>query len=366
MPRRDDIVTIVIDTKNEMKRSIDGLGIRLNDLERDLRTAVAGEVTALRENALTDLKSSQQETRTSAYNAGKRAGEAVTAVAELRRDIDRLHTGLDSLREDVGQILEVLHSATPVSAAGAPDGPYPVRAGAGDTVGPEGVPLPGQRPAPAEESRPAVADRVAAVEAPSAVESAIPSTPTESPVSGGDEGGQPVPEAQEQAAPAVEGREEGERDVPRAALEASEGNSGGPAKEPSPLTWDGRIWAVMRAGRVASATLVCHRDTWEFVAAQVGSHPHFRTPALEERENGLVAAVLSGRSLVAMLLALYRVAQAAVRRPDGEDAEELVAYADWAMAYQVYYATARVLGRASSVEGDPVVVTIDSRVPARQ
>ncbi|MGW1658424.1 hypothetical protein [Streptomyces atratus] len=121
----------------------------------------------------------------------------------------------------------------------------------------------------------------------------------------------------------------------------------------------------MRAGKVASATLVCHRDTWEFVAAHVGSHPHFRTPALEERENGLVAAVLSGRSLVAMLLALYRVANVSVSRPDGEDTEEMVAYADWAMASQVYYATARVLSRAYSGEGEPVVVTIDNRVPAR-
>ncbi|MEE1797588.1 hypothetical protein PUR57_02625 [Streptomyces sp. JV176] len=121
----------------------------------------------------------------------------------------------------------------------------------------------------------------------------------------------------------------------------------------------------MRAGKVASATLVCHRDTWEFVAAQVGSHPHFRTPALEEREDGLVASVLSGRSLVAMLLVLYRVANTSVSRPDTDDVEELVASADWAMASQVYYATARVLGQARSGEGDPIMVTIDNRLPAR-
>ncbi|MGW7673804.1 hypothetical protein ACWGJX_43070 [Streptomyces sp. NPDC054775] len=57
-------MTIVIDTKNEMKRSIDGLGTRVNDLERDLRTAFTTEVTGLRETALADLKSSQHETRT--------------------------------------------------------------------------------------------------------------------------------------------------------------------------------------------------------------------------------------------------------------------------------------------------------------
>ncbi|MFE7429632.1 hypothetical protein ACFU7B_30310, partial [Streptomyces sp. NPDC057545] len=76
-------------------------------------------------------------------------------------------------------------------------------------------------------------------------------------------------------------------------------------------------------------TLVCHRDAWEFVAAQVGNHAHFRTPALEEREGGLVAAVLSDRSLVAVLLSLYRVAET---RRHGEDVDELVTYADWAMA----------------------------------
>ncbi|MGW6774139.1 hypothetical protein ACWGBX_27470 [Streptomyces sp. NPDC055037] len=66
-----------------------------------------------------------------------------------------------------------------------------------------------------------------------------------------------------------------------------------------------------------------------------------------------------------MLLALYRVANASRRMPDSEDTEELIAYADWAMASQVYYATARVLSRAHSEEGDSVVVTIDNRVRAR-
>ncbi|MFI8992442.1 hypothetical protein ACIG63_47285 [Streptomyces antimycoticus] len=119
----------------------------------------------------------------------------------------------------------------------------------------------------------------------------------------------------------------------------------------------------MGAGKVSSATLVCHRDTWDFVAAQIGSHPHFRTPVLEERDAGMVAAVISGRSLVAMLLSLYRVAETGRR---GQDADELVAYADWAMASQVYRSTAEVLNQANYAEGDPVVVTIDNRLPARR
>ncbi|MFE3378844.1 hypothetical protein [Streptomyces anulatus] len=100
---------------------------------------------------------------------------------------------------------------------------------------------------------------------------------------------------------------------------------------PTPLPYARYRDGIMRAGKVASATLVCHRDTREFVPAQVSSHPHFRTPTLEERENGLVA-VLSGRSLVAVLLALYRVA---------------------------------IASTAWSGEGNSVIVTIDNRVPAR-
>lgn len=373
MPRRDDIVTIVIDTKNEMKRSIDGLGTRVNDLERDLRAAFTTEVTGLRETALADLKSSQHETRTSAYNAGKRASEAVAAVADLRRDVDRLHHGLEGLREDVGKILEALQAAAPASArvpaaVGSVEDPSPSQAATGPGYEQDSVLLPEQRQAPDQEAAPQVAP-------------AAPRLSADNPPGGDDEpGDSTAPDAlrvseeeadrsargAEQSEPeAADGREEGDPDVPRAALEASEQGPGDSAEEPSPLTWQGRIWAIMRAGRVASAILVCHRDTWEFVAAQVGSHPHFRTPSLEERENGLVAAVLSGRSLVAMLLALYRTANASVRRPDGEDAEELITYADWAMASQVYYATARVLSKAYYEEGDPVVVTIDNRVPAR-
>lgn len=154
----------------------------------------------------------------------------------------------------------------------------------------------------------------------------------------------------------------GDESVPRAVMEAGERGPDAETNEPYPISEEGRIWAIMRAGSVASATLVCHRDTWEFVAARAGSHPHFRTPVLEEREEGLIAAVLSGRALVAMLLSLYQIAKSPIR---AEDVDELVADADRTMASQVYYKTARVLSRAWSLEGDPVVVTIDDRLRPR-
>ncbi|MER5988840.1 hypothetical protein [Streptomyces sp. NPDC001787] len=356
-------MTILIDTKNEIKTAVSGLTDGVGEVDRELRAA-AGAITELRETDLANLKSSQHETRTSAYNAGKRASEAVTAVVDLRRDVERLHHGLADLRRDMDEVLSLLRAGVPV-AAGGPAVMHQALAVA-DTPGPDAVPLPGQRQVPQEESMPATADSPSAAVPPAepAAENAPPAPEPETE--------QPTQEAgpgdgSETRQEETEDQEETDQDSPRAALEASTRNSDEPGKEPYPLSAAGRIWAIMRAGRVASATLVCHRDTWEFVAAQVGNHPHFRTPALEERDNGLVAAVLSGRSLVAMLLSLYRVAETQRKTEAHQDAEgtdELVAAADWAMASQVYYETARVLNRALSQDGDPVVVTIDNRLLA--
>ncbi|NUH42876.1 hypothetical protein HUF15_40355 [Streptomyces samsunensis] len=342
-------MAIVIDAKNEMKKSVDNLDNRVSELGREVRTAVAAELAELRDTSLADLKTSQQEAQRNAYNAGKRTSETATAVNELRRDVDQL-------RQDLGEVLALLRATTPAAADGALKNPHRAQPGPGDELGRERTILPGQRPAPEEEPAPAAADTPApavhtpaSLAEPAQVDSTLTDKDTE----------QPTSEAQEQTAGESIPREEPEEE---AALEAGARISDeAPLEEPDPISWAGRIWAIMRAGRVSSATLVCHRDTWDFVAAQVGNHPHFKTPALEERSEGMVAAVLSGRSLVAMLLSLYHVAEVARR---GEDMDELVAYADWAMASQVYGETAKVLSRAVHSEGDPVVVTIDNRLSA--
>ncbi|MCX4971087.1 hypothetical protein OHA98_41485 [Streptomyces sp. NBC_00654] len=95
-------MTILIDTKNEIKTAVSGLTEGVGEVDRELRAA-AGAITELRETDLANLKSSQHETRTSAYNAGKRASEAVTAVVDLRRDVERLHHGLTDLRRGHGR-----------------------------------------------------------------------------------------------------------------------------------------------------------------------------------------------------------------------------------------------------------------------
>lgn len=89
--------------------------------------------------------------------------------------------------------------------------------------------------------------------------------------------------------------------------EAEDSSTDEPTKELYPFSPAGQILAIMRAGRVAS-TLGCDRDTWEFVAAHIGNHSHFRTPGGEEYDGYLVKVVLSGRPLAAVLLSLHRVA----------------------------------------------------------
>ncbi|MES4908849.1 MULTISPECIES: hypothetical protein [unclassified Streptomyces] len=345
-------MAIVIDAKNEMKKSVDNLDNRVSELDRELRTAFADEIATLRDTSLADLKTSQQETQRSAYNAGKRTSETATAVTELRRDVDQV-------RQDLGEVLALLRATAPAATDGAAKTPDLTQRGSGDELGHVRAILPGQPPAPEEEPAPATADIPAPADAHTAVSPAEPAPDDGTPAAETDTG-QPAPEAQGQTGGEAIPQEEQEE---QAALEAGAQISDQDlANEPAPISWKGRIWAIMRAGKVSSATLVCHRDTWDFVAAQVGNHPHFRTPALEERNEGMVAAVLSGRSLVAMLLSLYQVAEAARQ---GEGMDELVTYADWAMASQVYYETATVLSRAHHPEGDPVVVTIDNRLPAR-
>lgn len=88
---------------------------------------------------------------------------------------------------------------------------------------------------------------------------------------------------------------------------------------------------LLKAAGVASAELIAHRDTWEWVAALGAHHDHWRTPAvvedIEEHEGreGRVRAVLSGRSLIALLIELWKTR---ADTPPGD--------ADWALALTTY------------------------------
>ncbi len=270
MTRRDDIVTIVIDAKNEIKKSVAGLDGRVNDLERGLRADLVHEVEGLRKAPLEEMKTSQTAAQRSASRAEARAGEAVAAVAELRRDVLHLHERLGGLHGDVRKVLEALAATGP--AVGAP------RVAPGADAGAErDLTLPPSQEQGSSTQTEPVPDAQTMAQIPA--ETSVPVAAGDvSTAAEGDRAhdGEAEPASEVQAARTAQ-EFDGDRDLSTVALEAAQ-STDDQEGEPAPLSRRGRIYAISRAARVASATLVCHRDTWEFVAAQAGSHPHFRPP----------------------------------------------------------------------------------------
>jgi len=112
---------------------------------------------------------------------------------------------------------------------------------------------------------------------------------------------------------------------------------------------------LKRAAQVSSASLVCHRDIWEFVTGQASGHAHFRMPPeITDRGQDRIAAALSGRSLIAVLISLWD-AQYNTREGD----------ADWALSITVYDRIARGLTMLTA-DGATVTITLDDRASAEK
>ncbi|MEV8457708.1 hypothetical protein AB0467_34270 [Streptomyces sp. NPDC052095] len=110
--------------------------------------------------------------------------------------------------------------------------------------------------------------------------------------------------------------------------------------------------ALLReAARVSSATVLCHRDAWEFITAHAGRQPHFRVPAqVLGKEEERIRTALSGRSLIALLIALHTVKETAA---EGDGDKELAT---------VLYDRAKESLAGLSATGRPVTITLDDRV----
>ncbi|MCX5380421.1 hypothetical protein [Streptomyces sp. NBC_00091] len=105
---------------------------------------------------------------------------------------------------------------------------------------------------------------------------------------------------------------------------------------------------LLKAAGVASAELVLHRDTWEFLSSLAVDHSHFRTPpAVEDVKEGRIQAALSGRSLIAVLIELWNTRTTAT-----------VLEADWALATTAYNRIAAGLAGATG-SGETIRITLD-------
>lgn len=63
------------------------------------------------------------------------------------------------------------------------------------------------------------------------------------------------------------------------------------------------------AAGIAYAEITCHRDTWDFLVTQSSGGQHFRLPGFVEETDCLINADVSGRTLIAVLDALWRTRQ---------------------------------------------------------
>lgn len=112
------------------------------------------------------------------------------------------------------------------------------------------------------------------------------------------------------------------------------------------------------AADIATAQLNCHRDTWAYLAEKAAPQPqHFRTPGDVTDWNGRIRTTISGRSLIAILTALWSIAH----KPHPTNAELV----DWALAVTLYKQIAKTIERLRhGAQGQtPVVITIDRHPP---
>ncbi|MFF7364413.1 hypothetical protein [Streptomyces sp. NPDC008125] len=148
-----------------------------------------------------------------------------------------------------------------------------------------------------------------------------------------------------------------DQDLKRA-IEAAYQGAGAPAAEPSAPTpqsaavgQDPRIAhgvLLLKAAGLASADLTAHRDTWEWLTALAVNHSHFRTPpSVDDVKDGRVQTVLSGRSLIALLIELWK-ARSSATPLDG----------DWALATTCYNRIAAELAGVDG-QGDTIRIVLD-------
>ncbi|MFC9734309.1 hypothetical protein ACFWGM_35625 [Streptomyces roseolus] len=105
---------------------------------------------------------------------------------------------------------------------------------------------------------------------------------------------------------------------------------------------------LLRAAGVASVEVVAHRDTWEWLAGLATDHPHFHTPpAVEDIKDGRVQTVLSGRSLIALLIELWNTRSAASALG-----------AEWALAMTAYDRIAKQLSAVTD-DGETIRIVLD-------
>ncbi|MGW3240462.1 hypothetical protein [Streptomyces olivaceus] len=254
---------------------------------------------------------------------------------EVRRRQDRMISDLNETRGELRQLLDLVDVLRPFAP---PEG-------TGDTLG-EGT-----------QAHPEAAAQPPEPEAgyvSSASSESHPSVSTDTDVQGGtmeSTGHRPQPESGE------------DQDlVLKRAIEAAYRGTGTSSDRPSAVTPRASADAedpqvahgvlLLKAAGVASAELIAHRDTWEWLAALAVDHSHFRTPpSVEDIKEGRVQTVLSGRSLIALLIELWNTRSTATPLQG-----------DWALAMTTYNRIAAELTDVTG-QGETIRIVLDDGLP---
>ncbi|MFE2943361.1 hypothetical protein ACFXKG_30555 [Streptomyces sp. NPDC059255] len=109
---------------------------------------------------------------------------------------------------------------------------------------------------------------------------------------------------------------------------------------------------LLKTAGVASAEMIAHRDTWEWLTALAVDHSHFRTPpSVDDFKEGRVQTVLSGRSLIALLIELWNTRSTATPLQG-----------DWALATASYNRIAAELADVTG-QGETIRIVLDDGLP---
>ncbi|MFH7600012.1 hypothetical protein WDV06_33670 [Streptomyces racemochromogenes] len=138
-----------------------------------------------------------------------------------------------------------------------------------------------------------------------------------------------------------------------------------PTQEPARISQEDQrahLERLLSAASIASATLICHRETWDFIAEQTSGHAHFRLPErIDDADSGRIETALSGRSLLALLTTMWKVTRGhEAGGAPGEDQD----LATWALAAAVYRRTALAVERVTDQaekENGPALIILDDR-----
>ncbi|MFD9807662.1 hypothetical protein [[Kitasatospora] papulosa] len=255
---------------------------------------------------------------------------------EVRRRQDRMISDLNETRGELRQLLELADTLRPLAELQRPaDEP--------DT----GAPTPMEHAAPEPSLEPG--------REPAASAAAQPPTSSDTDSQGGT-----MESNQQQPQQEPERQNRDQDDALKRAIQAAYQGNGTPAAPSSAVApptggEDQRVnhgVLLLKAAGVASVDLIAHRDTWEWLTALAVDHDHFRTPpSVEDVKEGRVQTVLSGRSLIGLLIKLWDTRHATTPLE-----------ADWALATTAYNRIAAELTGVDG-EGQTIRIVLDDGLP---